>query len=110
MRAFQYFGEYDQLDLSNVCGVEVILRRCQLIEYHHEKKSKNQASKEQTAGVTRDEAAYFTGLHRLAGEVMICPELVEWVSKEVSRDVEVAKQMRKAREESRLTRGEQDKP
>ena len=35
---------------------------------------------------------------------MICPELVEWVSKEIGRDVEVTKQMRKAREEAKLSR------
>ena len=91
-----------------MCGLEVVLRRCQMIEFHHDKKSRAASSKEQTAGITRDEAAYFSGLHRLAGEVMISPELVKWVSEEVGRDVEVVKQMRKAREEARLTRG--DKP
>ena len=105
MRAFQFFGEYDQIDLGNLVGLEVILRRCQLIEFHYEKKHKTEkGAKEQTAGVSRDEAAYFSGTHRLAGEVMICPELVEWVSKEIGRDTEVVKQMRKAREESTLSR------
>jgi len=104
MRAFQYFGEYDQIDLPNLVGLEVDLRRCQLIEYHYEKKSKAGASKEKGAGLSREEASYFTGSHRLGGEVMICPELVEWVSKEIEKDASVAKQMRKAREEARLSR------
>ena len=106
MRAFQFFGEYDQLDLSNVVGLEVILRRCQVIEFHYEKKGKNTKEKDVPAGISREEAAYFSGTHRLAGEVMISPELVDWVTKEIGRDVEVTKQMRKAREENRLSRPE----
>eukprot|EP00959_Pyramimonas_sp_CCMP1952_P242415 5067054-Pyramimonas_sp.AAC.1 len=78
MRAFQFFGEYDQIDLPNLVGLEVILRRCQVIEFHYEKKNKGSKANEQGQGVTRDEAAYFSGSHRLGGEVMICPELVEW--------------------------------
>ena len=105
MRAFQFFGEYDQVDLPNLVGLEVIIRRCQVIEFHYEKKGKGgNKQNEQMAGVSREEAAYFSGSHRMAGEVMICPELVEWVSKEIGRDVEVTKQMRKAREEAKLSR------
>ncbi|CAK0807270.1 unnamed protein product, partial [Prorocentrum cordatum] len=104
MRAFQFFGEYDQVDLPNLVGLEVTLRRCHLIEYHYEKKGKAATGKEQGAGLSREEAAYFTGSHRLGGEVMICPELIEWVSKEIEKDASVAKQMRKAREEARLSR------
>ena len=105
MRALQFFGEYDQVDLPNLVGLEVIMRRCQVIEFHYEKKGKaQQGGKDQSAGVTRDEAAYFSGTHRLAGEVMVCPDLVDWVSKEIGRDVEVVKQMRKAREEAKLGR------
>eukprot|EP00959_Pyramimonas_sp_CCMP1952_P244826 5117494-Pyramimonas_sp.AAC.1 len=68
MRAFQFFGEYDQVDLPNLVGLEVTLRRCQLIEYHYEKKGKAATGKEQGAGLSREEAAYFTGSHRLGGE------------------------------------------
>ena len=105
MRSFQSFGEYDQVDLPSLMGLEVILRRCHMIEYHHEKRSKAVKDKGDTVGgLSRDEAAYFVGSHRTAGEVMVSPELVEWVSKEIGKDVEVVKQMRKAREESKLAR------
>ncbi|CAK0809251.1 unnamed protein product, partial [Prorocentrum cordatum] len=67
MRAFQFIGEYDQVDLPNLVGLEVTLRRCQLIEYHYEKKGKAATGKEQGAGLSREEAAYFTGSHRLGG-------------------------------------------
>lgn len=104
MRAFPFFGEYDQIDAPNLVGLEVILRRCQLIEFHYEKRQRSQSGKDNTPGLTRDEAAYFSGSHRLSGEVMVSPELTTWVSQEISRDVEVTKQLRKAREESKLAR------
>ena len=106
MRSFQFFGEYDQCDLPNLTGLEVITRRCQVIEYHYEKKRAASAAKESgnQQGLTRDEASYFSGVHLMAGEAMICPELVEWVGKELGRDMDAQKQMRKAREEAKLLR------
>ena len=108
MRAFQYFGETDQLDLPNLAGLEVLMRRAQMIEYHHEKRTKAaNAGDGKSGGVTCEEASYFSGSHKLNGEVMVTPDLLAWVGKEIERDVEVTKQMRKAREEQRLSR---DKP
>ena len=49
-----------------------------------------------------DELVVFTGTHRETGEHMICPELLDYVSKEVERDTNIMKQIRKAREERRL--------
>lgn len=74
MRAFQLFGECDQIDAPNLVGSQVILRRCQLIGFHYEKRQHSQSGKDNTPGLTRDEAAYFSGTHRLSGEVMIAPE------------------------------------
>ena len=102
--AFHYFVEYDQIDRPNLVGLEVMLRRCQLIEYHYEKKGKASAGKEQSAGLSREEAAYFTDSHWLSGEVMICPELVERASNEIEKGASVAQQMRKVREEACLSR------
>ncbi len=63
MRVFEFFGEYDQLDLANVVGLEVILHRCQVIEFHYEKKGKTQQGKDIPAGVSCEEADYFSGTH-----------------------------------------------
>ena len=41
---------------------------------------------------------------RGAGEIMVCPELLDCVAKEVERDAGVLKQIRKAREERALIR------
>lgn len=40
MRAFPFFGEYDQVDLLKLVGLEAVLRRCQTIEYHREKRGR----------------------------------------------------------------------
>lgn len=40
MRTSQDFGEYYQVDLPNLVGLEVVLRRCQTIECNHEKQGK----------------------------------------------------------------------
>ncbi|CAK0870540.1 unnamed protein product, partial [Prorocentrum cordatum] len=98
MQAFQFFGEYGQIDFPNQVGLEVIMGRCQVTEFHYEKANKGSKANKQAQGVTRDGVAYFSGSHRLGGEVMNCPGLVEWVSKEIGRDVGVTGQMKKARE------------
>ena len=73
---------------------------------HYEKKRAASAAKESGSqhGFARDEASYSSRVHRMAGEAMICPELVEWVGKELGCDMEAQKQMRKAREEAKLLR------
>ena len=114
MRALEQFGCYDGLDLPNSAGLEVILRQCQLAEYVYVqesgfndqgkgKRGKGGGSKAR-AGLL-DEASVFTGTHRDSGETMICPELLDYVAKEVERDASVMKAVRKAREERRAGGG-----
>ena len=38
-------------------------------------------------------------MHREYGDVMIAPELLEYVSKEIAKDASIMKEVRKAREE-----------
>ena len=97
-------AEYDQLDLPNIAGAEILLRRCQMIEYHHEKRIQANSGQIQGGGLSRSEASYFTGTHRSTGELMMSPELLEYVGREVEKDVAVDKQLRKAREEAKLCR------
>ena len=47
----------------------------------------------------RLESTVFSGTHREFGDVMVCPELVEYVSKEVEREASIMKQVRKACEQ-----------
>ena len=50
------------------------------------------------------EMQLFTGKHKEYGNIMISPELLEYVSKEAEKEVNVMKQVRKAREERALAR------
>ena len=57
-------------------------------------------NKEATSDATiAYEASIFSGASKEFGDVMIAPELLDYVSKEVERDAAVMKQVRKAREE-----------
>lgn len=82
----------------------MVLGRCQTIAYHDEKRGKAVQGGGPGPGVTLEESAYFAGTHKRAGEVMICPELMVRVSGEIAKNTEVASQLRKAREEARLSR------
>ena len=104
MRAFQFFGEYDQLDMRNIVGLEVIMRRCQVIECHRERKAKSSESQDNRAGVSLEEGAYSSGTHWLAEDAMIAVELSEWAMQEIGRDADVEKKTRKVREEVTLSR------
>eukprot|EP00973_Karenia_brevis_P059124 8231905-Karenia_brevis.AAC.1 len=103
MRAADHFATYDGLDLSNAVGMEDLFRQAQLIEYSYLQESGDPAGgkgkNKGTRLVAPEEAAVFTGTHRDSGEVMVCPDLLDFVSKEIERDASIMKQIRKAREE-----------
>ena len=101
-------GRFDGLDLANLAGVELIFRRLQLIEYFYSEKGPgggkgggkgDKKDKKQDEGNYKAEAAVFAGTHREFGDVMVAPELLDYVSKEIEKDASVMKQVRKAREE-----------
>ena len=102
-------GTYDGLDIPNSAGLEHLMRRAQLIEFTYSdrgpapptgNKSGKGGKKGSSGGF--DEANIFMGQHRSHGDVMICPELIDYVSKETEREASVMKQVRKAREEREL--------
>jgi hypothetical protein len=108
MKAVARFAEFDGVDLSNLAGAELLLRRAQLIEYVYSSKgpggggakggNKGGESKKD-AGLLHYESSIFMGSNKDYGDVMVAPELLEYVSKEVEKDAAVMKQVRKAREE-----------
>ena len=116
MKMLENAGGYDALDLCNISAIECVLRKVQLVEYVYgqeapETKKDGKAKGRGKGGTARagmfDEASVFTGSHREAGDVMLCPELLDYVAKEVERDASVMKQVRKAREERKLAAGDQ---
>ena len=110
----------------NLGCFELLLRRAQLIEYTYStngpapplpasqaessaeskpqpKKGKGGGRGERRVGMY-DESAIFLGAHKEFGDVMVSPDLLDYVSHEVEREAAVMKQVRKAREERDLAR------
>ena len=56
-----------------------------------------------------EEQQTFGGLTRQAGTLMVCPELLDHVKSEVERDANLAKKMRKAREEREIAKKQSKK-
>ena len=103
MKALDEAGSYDGLEITNLASLEVLLRRAQLVEYVYQLEGKEPKGKGGGKANNRfglvDEAAVFSGSHRSTGDIMICPDLMDYVAKEVERDAQIMKQVRKAREE-----------
>jgi len=102
-------GTYDGFDIPNSAGLEHLMRRAQLIEFTYSDRGPapptgNRSGKGGKKGSSSafDESNIFMGQHRTHGDVMICPELLDYVSKETEREASVMKQVRKAREEREM--------
>ena len=92
----ELLGCVDQVDISNLAGVEATVRHLQYVE--HEVKKKHDARTQ------ADGSDYFSGRGRRAGGAIISPELLKWVAEKAARDASVAKEIRKAGEERSLAR------
>ena len=102
MRMVDRAGSYDGVDIFNLACLEDALRQAQLVEYTYwqlEGEDKFSKGKGKGRAGLIEEASIFAGIHRDAGDVMVAPELLDFVSKEVERDASIMKQIRKAREE-----------
>jgi len=93
---------YDQVDTTNLAGVELIARAIQKIEEKH----KHKLSAVDDAG----ETALFMGATNGSRQgLVISPKLTEWIGTEMQKEAMIAKERRKAREERALSRkGEKD--
>ena len=103
---------YDQVCVSNLVAVELLMRKVQLIEFQYEEArrveevcdKKKGGGKGKSQGMFSDESLIFAGKHLEMGNVMVCPVLLEHVAKEADREVVVMTAVRKAREERALAR------
>lgn len=96
--------QVDQLNGYNNLFLEVIFRRIQTIEYAYAEKAREQESKATGGRLSLEEQQTFGGVTRQAGTLMVCPSLLDYVKSEVERDANLAKNLRKAREERELAR------
>ncbi|CAE6921808.1 unnamed protein product [Symbiodinium sp. CCMP2592] len=94
----------DQFDGCNNLCIEVIFRRLQTIEYAYADKAREQEAKSVGGRLSLEEQQTFGGLTRQAGTLMVCPDLLDHVRAEVERDANLAKNLRKAKEEREIAR------
>ena len=124
MKALDLFGCYDQHDVCNTAGLERLMREAQLTEWHYEEKRRTSAAsgaassndgggnneqggkkkgkRGSPAGPSMEEAAMWTGANKDNQNVMVCPALLKYVSREAESQVNLLKSVRKAREERAL--------
>lgn len=101
-KVLQTLLTYDQVDVTNLAGVEMIVRNLQRIE----EKRKFKLCSVDDAG----EGALFMGATSgVRTGSIICPRPTEWIGSEMQKEAMVAKERRKAREERALSRkGDKD--
>ncbi|CAK0844143.1 unnamed protein product [Prorocentrum cordatum] len=89
----------DQCDGTNMQAFEAIFRRMQT-----EREGANQSGK-----LSIEEQTHFAGSTRISSSLTVCPDMLEFVRKEVEREAALAKNLRKAREEKEaLNKGKKD--
>lgn len=92
--------EFDQLDGTNLLFLERLFRASQTVEYFYFTQARDaEAASSTKRGLGADEKDYFYGRHKLGGSYMVCPDIIEFVSKEIHAKAEIMKAIRKYREE-----------
>ena len=93
--------QIDQLDGANCAVVENLFRRAQTIEFGWAERIRERENKSSSAGsrLSLEEQSVFGGLTRVAANLMICPQLVDYVRDKVEKEAKLQKALRQAREE-----------
>lgn len=94
--------QVDMVNGFNSLGVELMFRRVQTIEYAHSEKARENEARSSGGKLALEEQYMFGSLVRQAGTLMICPQLLQHVKEEVEKDVQLQKNLRKAKEEREL--------
>ena len=94
-----------QVDCFNGCssmGIELMFRRLQTIEYAHSEKARESESRLAGGKLALEGQYVFGSVVRHAGTLMIATALLSHVKEETEREVLLAKNLRKAKEEREL--------
>ena len=94
----------DQLDPYNLLSIEIQFRRLQTIEYSYSEKAKDLEAKAVGGRLSLEEQTTFGGIARQYSTLMICPQLLDHVKIETEKEANLAKNLRKAREEREAAR------
>ena len=101
--SFDYFLSYDQVDSSNLCGMERLARRMQFIEEGYRQKLEEKRM-DKNSGVAIL-SSFFDGRTKMAGGAIVSPALLKSASESASTRNEILRQQRKAMEVRTLLKG-----
>ena len=88
---------YDQLNVSNLASIELLVRRIQMIEH----KMRGKMSDASVDGLGQEDKIYL-GAEISKGTVMFSPKLREYMADKLNEEAKVMKGQRMAREERAL--------
>ena len=91
---------YDQLNVSNLASLELLVRRLQMIEH----KMRGKMSDASVDGLGQEDKIYL-GAEISKGTVMFSPKLREYMADKLNEEAKVMKGQRLAREERALLSG-----
>ena len=96
---------HDEVNIVNLLGVERVFRNMQLVEHFWEEKQREQDATQQK--MPQEEVSAFMGGTGAASRPssMVCPALLDVVSKELERVSQMKKNARKLREEAKAAAG-----
>ncbi len=100
MRCLELGASFDQMNLGELASFELLVRRAQLAEWRH----RGRPVKSSGDDYLEDEYLYM-GTSETRGLLMVCPQLVDHIQSELSKEATVMKEKRKLREERALARG-----
>jgi hypothetical protein len=95
---------YDQLNVSELGGIEILARRFQLHEERYRLKLIDAERGAGKTGIDYDDAIIFMGGSRDRGCAAICPALLDHVAEQAKQEAAILKERRKAHEERELSR------
>jgi hypothetical protein len=86
---------YDQVDISNLAGVERLVRRLQFVEEGYRQKLETKRM-EKSTDFSGSMAEHFSGKPRMAGGAIVSPALLKHAATKAAEDNDILKQQRKA--------------
>jgi hypothetical protein len=99
-KVLQTFICYDQIDVANLAGCELLVRNLQRIEEKYKEKAIGIAD-DTTGG---ESILFMGGTSNARAGLCISPALQQWIGTELSKEAMISKERRKAREERTLGR------
>ena len=94
----EHLALFDQVDVTNLAGCEMMFRRLQTIEFSYLEKVRSQEGQIAGGRLTPEEQAMFLGMTKASSSLMLCPALLDHVRAEAEKQGSLAKNLRKARD------------